>query len=370
MRIAILGGSFDPVHSEHVRLVEAAKTDLRLDKVIIMPSHIAPHKLDGAWTSGENRLKMCELAFRDHGYADVSGYELAQSGTSYTYLTCQEFARRFPNAERFFLVGADMLENFFSWKNPREILKNVTLAVCGREGYSAELEERFFSEYGCRYEKVNYTGAEVSSTRIRTELAFGKVPLALEQKVLAYAQENNLYTHPAIMPALALEKEERREHSFRVALMATARARSAGVSEQRALIASALHDCGKYVSLNSPLLKGFVAPEGVPAPVMHQFIGAYLAEHAFGIRDGEILDAVRYHTSARENMTPLEKLIYLSDLLEEGRSYPGVERLRALFWEDLDVCLKESLREQIEYLEHSGAPVYPLTKRAYKYLIR
>lgn len=365
MRIAIFGGSFDPVHNEHIRLVEAAKSDLRLDKVIVMPSHIAPHKQNGALASGENRQKMCQIAFRGHDYVEVSDYELSLHGTSYTYLTCREFARRYPNAQRFFLVGADMLENFFSWKNPREILKNVTLAVCGREGYSTELDERFRAQFGCGYERIDFAGTEASSTRIRTELAFGKRPAALSGAVYEYAREKGLYTHPSIAPALALEKEERREHSFRVALMATARARSAGVSEEKALIASALHDCGKYIPLDSPLLKGFVPPENVPAPVLHQFTGAYLAEHVFGIEDREILDAIRYHTSAREHMTPLEKLVYLADLLEEGRVYPGVERLRRLFWKDIDVCLRESLKEQIEYLERSGAPVYPLTKRAF-----
>ena len=113
------------------------------------------------------------------------------------------------------------------------------------------------------------------------------------------------------------------------------------------------------------MLKGFVPPEGVPSPVLHQYTGAYLAEHTFGISDEEVLDAIRFHTSGRENMTALGKLVFLADMLEEGRSYEGVEELRRFFYEDLDVCLYAALKRQTEYLAESGKPVYPLTQSAF-----
>lgn len=368
MRIALFGGSFDPVHSEHVRLVCAAKESLGLDEVIVIPSFCAPHKAWGAHIAGEMRLEMCKIAFRGLPFVRMSDFELKAGGTSYSYLTCRHFAKEYPDAELFFLLGADMLENFFAWKNPHDIVSNVRIAACGRgeegvEGYS----ERFRSEFGCNFVKIPYSGAKISSTRLRTELAFDKTPEGLDPAVLEYIREHGLYEYPAIKPALALEKEERQAHSLRVALMATARARSVGVSEERALLASALHDCGKSIPLASPLLAGFMPPEGVPAPVLHQYTGAYLAEHAFGITDSDILNAIRYHTSGREDMTTLEKLVYLSDLLEEGREYQGVDELRRLFWKDLDECLLRSLGEQIVYLERSGKEIFSLTQRAYEW---
>ena len=368
MRIALFGGSFDPVHSEHVRLVCAAKESLALDEVIVIPSFCAPHKAWGAHAAGDDRLEMCKIAFRGLPFVRVSDFELRTGGTSYTYLTCRHFAQEYPEAELYFLLGADMLENFFSWKNPQDIVKNVRIAACGRgedgvEGYA----ERFRSEFGCDFIKIPYSGAKISSTRLRTELAFGKTPDGLDSSVLGYIRERGLYEYPAILPALALEKEGRQAHSLGVAILATARARSVGVTEEKALLASALHDCGKSVSLTSPLLEGFTLPEGVPAPVVHQYTGAYLAEHEFGIADDDILNAIRYHTSGREGMTTLEKLVYLSDLLEEGRDYQGVDALRELFWKDLDECLLRSLEEQIAHLERSGKEIYSLTRKAYEW---
>lgn len=369
MRIAVFGGSFDPVHQEHVNFVRAAVSQLALDRVFVVPSFRAPHKSGGAHAGGADRLEMCRIAFRTLGNVTVSDCELSQGGTSYTYLTCRRFAAEFPQAERFFLVGADMLEDFFTWKNPRDVLSCVTLAACGREGeIPSALKERFRAEFGRAYVPVNYVGERVSSTEIRVALAFGKEPKEIDEDVLRYICERGLYRYPAVLPALSLEKPERREHSFRVAQMACARARSLGVSEEKALLASALHDCAKYVPLSSPLLKGFTPPENVPLPVLHQYTGAYLAEHEFGITDEEILDAVRYHTSGRENMTALGKLIFLADLLEEGRDFGGIGRLRELFWSDLDECLLESLKNQTEYLKSTGKPVYPLTERAYEWI--
>ena len=310
MKIALFGGSFDPVHREHVNYVRAAIRELSLDLVIVMPSRLAPHKRLGAQADGEARLQMCRIAFEHEPRVRVSDFELSQDGVSYSYLTCRAFAKHYPDAERYFLVGADMLEDFFTWKQPEDILNHMTLVACGRGAEeTGALRARFHSVFGKDFLSLGFSGEAVSSTDIRVSLAFGKDPEALDERVLAFIRERGLYTHPAIAPALALEKPERREHSFRVAQMACARARSLRIPEEKALLAAALHDCAKYVPLSSPLLEGFPCPENVPPPVLHQYTGAYLAEQHFGIRDREVLDAIRYHTSGRAGMGELEKLV-------------------------------------------------------------
>lgn len=367
MRLGIFGGSFDPVHREHTELVCAAREALSLDKVVVVPSYLAPHKRGGAAAGGEDRLAMLRLALRDLPFAEVSGFELASGGTSYTYLTCKHFAEEAPSAERFFLVGADMLEDFFTWKKPEAILQNVTLAACGRgAAQPSSLHERFLARFGKDFTEIPFTGDAVSSTEIRTAIAFGKRPAELDPAVYEYICERGLYAHPAILPALALEKPERREHSFRVALAAVKRARSLHIPEEKALLAAALHDCAKNLPADSPLLEGFVPPEGVPRPVLHQFAGAFLAERRFGIFDEEILDAIRYHASGREEMTPLGMLVYLADLVEDGRAFEGVEELRRLYREDLEACMLAALGRQISYLRAQGKEIYPLTERAYE----
>lgn len=368
MKVGIFGGSFDPIHSEHVACALAAKEALRLDRVVVVPSFIGPHKRGGASAAGEDRLEMCKLAFRGHDFAEVSDFELALGGTSYSHITCRHFQELYPDAERFLLVGADMLEDFFTWKNPDDIVARTTVAACGRGKLSAAgLHEAFRARFSRDFAEVPFTGKEISSTELRVFLAFGKRPAGLDDAVYTYIRERGLYARPVISEALALEKEARREHSLRVALMACKRSRSLKIPEEQALLAAALHDCAKYVPPESPLLQGFVPPEEVPAPVLHQYTGAYLAEHALGVRDEVVLDAIRYHASGREDMTPLGKLIYLADLLEDARTFEGVEELRALFWKDLDACLVSALSCQLAYLRESGKPVYGLTQKAYEW---
>ncbi len=371
MRIALFGGSFDPIHNEHLRLIAAAQKFLALDRVFVIPSALAPHKRFGAVATGEDRLKMCKIALAGLEFAEASDFELSEGGTSYTHLTCRSFRARFPEASLYFLVGADMLENFFSWKCPEAILEDAQLVACGRGGVAvAPLHEKFRARFHKDFLELPFTGEEVSSQNVRLALAFGKPVDAIPPAVAEYIAERGLYRSPVIPAALALEKEERREHSYRVAKMAIARARSAKISEEKALLAAALHDCGKYVPLTSPLLQGFRAPDDVPAPVLHQYTGAYLAEHEFHVEDDEILDAIRYHSSGKEGMSPLGKLIYLSDLLEEGRAFAGVEELRALFWRDLDECMLAALEHQLEYLKSRKEQIYPLTEQAYLWFKR
>lgn len=370
MKIGIFGGSFDPVHQEHVNVAKSAMRSLGLDELIVMPAYRPPHKRGKSITSAEHRLAMCRLAFQIPGVR-VSDYEIEREGMSYTYLTCRAFRMRYPADELFFLVGTDMLEDFYTWRNPEDILRNVTLAVCRRdrdEAYLEEQQRRFEARFGMSFAVVDYNGAPVSSTEVRTVARLGgdfksDVPAAVAE----YIRKHNLYRDETLCRALELENPSRREHSVRVAVMAVEHAKTFGVDEESACLAAALHDVAKNLKPDNRLLKGFVCPPDVPPSVVHQFAGAYVAEHAFGVTDPNVLNAIRYHTSGREGMSALEKLIFLSDLLESGREFPGVDELRALMETDQTACLVLALKRQVEYVRERGLEVYPLTEQAYAY---
>jgi nicotinate-nucleotide adenylyltransferase len=374
MKIGIFGGSFDPVHLEHISLVRAAIESLELDKLIVVPAHTPPHKRNKILSSDEDRLALCRIAFQDIPSVQVSDYEICRGGTSYSYLTCRHFSEEYPNAKLFFLVGTDMLRNFPLWRNPEEILSLATLAVCARaeaDGWEQQEQRAFFARYGKNFEVIRYNGKDVSSTRARVYAAAGEdiTPLVGE-RVAAYIQEKGLYKIDGAQEALSLEKPSRRAHSVRVALLAAERAKSLNIDEKKALTAALFHDCAKNLPPCSPLLNGFVAPEGVPSPVLHQYAGAYVAENTFGVSDEEVLNSIRFHTSGKENMTELEKLIFLSDMLESGRDFAGIEELRAAFWrgDRLDECLCLSLRYTLQYLQEKGGDIYDLTQKAYDYI--
>ena len=133
MRIALYGGAFNPVHNEHVNIVKAAKEELGLDKIIIIPTAISPHKRTTMTARGRERLEACKLAFGNISGAEVSDCELKRGGVSYSYVTCRHFRKLYKDDELYFIVGADMLRSFHLWREPEEILKCVTLAACARE---------------------------------------------------------------------------------------------------------------------------------------------------------------------------------------------------------------------------------------------
>ncbi len=384
MRIAVFGGSFDPVHVEHVEVARAAIQSLHLDKIVIMPAAAPPHKRDKTLSPDAHRLEMCRIAFDKVKEAEVSDYEIKQGGVSYTYLTCRYFRETYKDAEIFWLVGTDMLRDFPTWKNPESILSDVTLAVCARAETGEWLKKEcaaFEEKFSKKFALVEYNGKDVSSTQIRVLAGAGMrlFPLT-DEKTEKYIYQNGLYKIDKAREMLLLEKENRRAHSIRVALTAAKRANDLGVPEEKAIEAALIHDCAKNLEKDSSFLKGFSMPTlygKVPQAVAHQYEGAYVAEHAFGVQDQDILNAVRYHTSGRPQMSALEKLIFLADMVEEERHYQGVEKIRALFYqtpcktavkeESLDECLEEALFQTVAYLKEKQAPVYALTELALRY---
>ena len=380
MRVAIFGGSFDPVHKEHIALVKSALKSLDLDKLIVMPVACPPHKKGKTLSPDFHRLKTCKIAFADMPNVEVSDYEIQKGGVSYTYQTCEYFKTQYPQSELFWLVGTDMLRDFPTWKHPEIILQNVTLAVCARAEKSGWIEterKAFYEKFQTDFALVDYNGANVSSTKIRVLAGAGEDLSALvDEKVAEYIKENKLYAVAKADEALALESPSRKAHSLRVAETAAKKALQVGIDERQAVVASLFHDCAKNLPENSPLLKGFTLDKkygDVPSPVLHQFTGAYLAENIFGVKDKDVLNAIRFHTSGRKDMSELEKLIFLADMLEESRDFDGVDELRACFWAGkkaggLDECLEKALFHTVGYLQEKKADIYPLTNQAYAWI--
>lgn len=370
--ILLFGGAFNPVHKEHVALARAAVKKFNPQKLIVIPTAVSPHKSGSSVASGEDRLNMCRLAFADIPCAEVSDYEISNGGVSYSYITCEHFKDLYPDADIYFLMGGDMLASFPAWKNPERILSCVTLAAGARESAfdlkkSKSEVERVFC---VKVERVRYTGQKVSSTRVRTLSCLGEdIGAYVLPPVRQYIKSRGLYYNANLSSAKELEKKSRWAHSVRVAAMCAENAARARLTEEQAVTMAALHDVSKNLPADSPFLKGFVPPEGVPSPVMHQYSGAYVARTHFGVTDENLLNAIRYHTSGRAGMSQAEMLLYLCDMLEEGRDFEGVEELRRAFYEgDLSHAMLAALEHQITYLNACGGDIYPLTKQAYLYL--
>lgn len=371
MKIAIFGGAFNPVHREHVHLARAAVKRLGLDKLIIMPTAVSPHKGGRLAADFWQRFEMCRLAFKDIPEAEVSNYELTKGGVSYTYITCEHFYKLYPEAERYFIIGADMLDDFPTWKNPEEILKYVSLAACAREDESGfyDCKKRVEELFSTKVETIPYVGEKVSSTKIRLLSAVGEsLQGYVTPQVGQYIKSNALYAIENLDKVKALLKPERWAHTLRVAEMCSKNASRAGLTERQAVTMAILHDCAKNLPSSSPYLQGFEPPACALPPVVHQYSGAFVAENVFGIKDKLVLNAIACHATGKPDMNGAETLLYLCDLLEEGRSFDGVETLREIFKDDLGQCLFAALGHQMKYLSSTGEPIDGLTAEAYNYL--
>lgn len=155
--------------------------------------------------------------------------------------------------------------------------------------------------------------------------------------------------------------EKRYRHSLGVMETAVKMAKIFGASPDTARLAGLLHDCAK--DIDKAIMPEMCEKLGVyldPVKIaqrslIHADLGAKLAEDEFGIKDAEILDAIRYHTLGRPNMTVLEKILYIADFTEPNRkSFPGLDELRRLSEEDLDLAMLRAVESSIGYVKSQG----------------
>ncbi len=370
-RIGIFGGTFNPVHVEHVALAKSAISELCLDKLIVMPTFLSPHKQNSP-APAEDRINMLKTAFRNVEKVEVSDYEILKQGKSYTYQTVEHFNQD-KKMQLFFIVGGDMLVNFKTWRYPERILACCTLAVFSRENFFVDYErerEYFKKTFSTDFIRLNYVGKDFSSTKIRT---YARLGLSLEcvapSGVEEYIKQKGIYTpdkyEQFILKTLPLK---RLKHTADVVVCALKKAKELGLDEERVRIATTLHDCAKYIDHKT--IEGFKVDEDVPEPVIHAFLGAFIAKKYLGV-DEEIEDAIRYHTSGKANMTLLSKLVFVADMLEEGRNYLGVEKLRELYEkEDFETCFIECLKEEFLHLMNKKQRIYVETINAYDYYVK
>ena len=169
-------------------------------------------------------------------------------------------------------------------------------------------------------------------------------------------------------------KKERFEHTEGVMYTAAALAMRYDEDIEKALTAGLLHDCGKFCPPKDQIKlcekKGILLTDSekeMPA-LIHAKLGAYLAEHEYGIRDESILNAITYHTTGRPDMTMLEKIIYIADYIEPNRKIiPGLDEVRRLSFTDINQAVCLSAGATTRYLKNGGKSVDPMTIQTYNF---
>jgi len=198
MRLGIFGGTFDPVHNGHLLLAEQCREQCRLDQVWFIPAGVPPHKLTRTLAAGKARAEMLELAVAGHDSLHVDRRELERSDPCYTVETLAAIKAEDPTRKLFFLMGADSLAEFSTWREPGRVVELAELAVVNRGGAAppdlGPLRALLGDALVSRIHFVTMTGMDVSSSDIRRRISEGKsirymVPRAVE----CYIETHGLY---------------------------------------------------------------------------------------------------------------------------------------------------------------------------------
>ena len=198
MNIGILGGTFNPIHNGHISMAQTAYNNLKLDKIILMPSGNPPHKSEVL--DGPLRLIMTKLAVEEYPYMEVSDYEINKLTPSYTAETLTEYTIRYPNDNLVFIVGADSLVYMHEWYRPDIIFSLATVAVCVRSDTLDKelLQKKKYMEdtYNADIRLLDFEPVDVSSHEIRACISSGvdsDILNLVPAKVLDYIYDKGLY---------------------------------------------------------------------------------------------------------------------------------------------------------------------------------
>jgi nicotinate-nucleotide adenylyltransferase len=190
--IGILGGTFDPPHAGHVAAAVAARKQLGLDQVRVIPAGQAPLRTGAPVASAADRVAMCRLAFAEHPWAVVDERETLRAGTSWSVNTARELAKEYPDDLRVWILGADQLARLDRWKDVVELCGLVEFAVLSRDGISTRPPASLAAVI--RLTLLQAPPVQVSSTALREALRRGDSPRnGLPLGVARHIDERSLY---------------------------------------------------------------------------------------------------------------------------------------------------------------------------------
>lgn len=391
-KIGIYGGTFSPPHVGHILAARTCCEQLGLSEVILIPAAVPPHKaLSGAAPDAQTRLELTRLAAADEPHLRVSDLELSRGGTSYTVDTLHQIKAEYPHDKLYLLMGTDMFLSFESWRDPMQIAQLAQIVCLHRSKEDAQLRaqleqqaKRMKKDYGCAPVLLDNPCVDISSTQVRRLLFFGCAAPYLAPAVLQRIEQQGLYgTKESYrnLPfdqlrtvSLGLLKPQRVAHVVGCCETARALARKYGASEQDAARAGILHDITKALTgeqqraLCDRLSIRVTDFEWEHPKLLHAKTGAAVAERIFGENEA-VCEAIRYHTTGREDMTALEKILYLADYMEPNRAFDGVEQLREATWRDLDEGMILGLNMTLEHLREQKQPQATDSFRALQWLL-
>ena len=381
MKILIYGGGFNPPHLGHKAALKAGRKALRPDLTLVIPDGKPPHKPFPALSPDpEERLELSKLCFGSLSQTKVLDLAIRREGPCYMVDTITELRQKYPKDELVLLLGSDMLLSFDTWYRSEDLIRQCSLAaLCRGPGEREAIEEKAkaLERLGAKVILVEHEPVEISSSRLRSLLPERGGAAFLQDQVYREIIRRRLYGAKPDLDWLRdqmteLVKKKRQPHVLGCAETARKLATLWGEDPDDAAEAGLLHDCTKRWKEEEQLAyckkMGIELDEGERKnpQLLHARTGAVLARELYGVPE-RIESAIRWHTTGKPGMNPLEKILYLADMIEPNRDFPGVEELRELAEKNLDRCMARALKMSVQNIQERGLTVYKDTLEAYRW---
>ncbi|MEE0946272.1 MAG: nicotinate (nicotinamide) nucleotide adenylyltransferase [Acutalibacteraceae bacterium] len=194
--IAVFGGTFNPIHSEHIKIIKHLSGLDFIDRIFVIPTYIPPHKTSEYLADEEDRINMCRLATEGIEKVEVSDFEIKRKTTSYTYYTVEALRNEFESDRIFVVCGGDMAITLDTWHRYEELKKLCTFLVIDRPDTDSKKLRQYLDGLKSGGADIEYTVCvteNVSSSALRSKLLDGGKEYEIPKKVLQYINEKGLY---------------------------------------------------------------------------------------------------------------------------------------------------------------------------------
>ncbi|ATZ17296.1 nicotinic acid mononucleotide adenylyltransferase [Williamsoniiplasma luminosum] len=362
-KIALFGGSFDPIHTDHVNIAKTCYEKLGFEEVWFIPAYLNPFK-KAQLSSIKDRLAMLRIVEEKYDFIRINQYEISNNRPTSTFETLSYIIKHYPDNDFAFIMGSDQLDTFEQWSNFNQLIKIMPFKVFLRD------EKNFNQEIVKKYalETFTFNNNFLSSTDIRQLKNLNKqIP-----KINEYINFHLLYLPERMGGQM---DEARYQHSINVGKMAQKLAVKWGADENKALVAGTLHDIAKCWTREKNLwylehYLPFLIEE--PFPIWHSFTGMLHLEKDWLIKDQEILQAVFNHTVGSIDMSLLDKIVFCADKISLERDYDEVETMRKLCFEDIEQGFIALVKMQYEQAikKHGPNSIGLLLTNTYNYFVK
>jgi len=379
MRLAILGGSFNPIHLGHLFLADTVLSTLHYDRVVFVPAFRSPFKLAAAGMedNARDRLEMIAASIAADPRLTVDACEIQRAGVSYTVNTIADIIRRYaPDGKPGFIIGDDLAADFLQWHKSDEILAMADVIIARRVHASAAGAAK--PSYPCT--QITNDVIEIASAAVREKIAAGAawrylVPPAAR----AIIEGRGLYgLAPGIDSAASVgipiqslilrieetvretQSLERFLHSRNTALLSwdlCRRLPALKLDPQMGYLAGIAHDMAKPLGDKELLRlaksdgKRISRMEKEKPSLLHGRASAVLLKERFNVHNEAVLEAIALHTVGGKNMGPLAKVVYIADKMEVARDKvdPAVRKM-VFNGNDLDQIFVMALDQTVSWL--------------------